>query len=101
MSRTCAIIQSVITDKFNDCTVLTIAHRLNTVTNSDRVMVIDDGSLKVIYIERYLFDDVSYLLYALKEFDQFDVLLKNPFSNFCNLMEQIGFVSEPSVIITQ
>jgi len=59
LSRTCAIIQSVIRDTFNDCTVLTFAHRLNTVTNSDRVMVIDDGSLKVIYIER-----CSYLMIA-------------------------------------
>jgi ATP-binding cassette subfamily C (CFTR/MRP) protein 1 len=39
------IIQSMIRSTFKDCTVLTIAHRLNTVLDSDRIMVLDKGQL--------------------------------------------------------
>ena len=38
-----AIIQRMIREKFNSCTVITIAHRLNTVIDSDLVLVMDQG----------------------------------------------------------
>lgn len=38
-----AFIQRVIKDKFKDCTVLTIAHKLNTIMDSDKVIVMDNG----------------------------------------------------------
>lgn len=42
-SRTDEVIQKTIREKFIGATVLTVAHRLNTVIDSDRVLVLDAG----------------------------------------------------------
>lgn len=38
-------IQGMIKKEFKDVTVITIAHRLNTIINYDRIMVLDDGNI--------------------------------------------------------
>jgi len=60
-------IQLTVRKEFADSTVLTIAHRLDTIIDSDRVMVLSKGELK--------------------EMDRPDVLLANPNSMFSQLVE--------------
>ncbi|KAJ1767478.1 ABC transporter C member 13 [Coemansia sp. RSA 1843] len=44
-SKTDQIMQSVIRKEFKNCTILTIAHRLGTIMDSDRILVVDDGQI--------------------------------------------------------
>ena len=39
------MIQEVISNKFRDRTILIIAHRLNTVANSDRILILERGEV--------------------------------------------------------
>ena len=43
--KTDRLIQEVIRNNFRDSTVLTIAHRLNTIIDYDKVLVLDDGQV--------------------------------------------------------
>ncbi|OWK00797.1 hypothetical protein Celaphus_00016741, partial [Cervus elaphus hippelaphus] len=44
--RTDELIKKIIHEKFAQCTVLTITHQLNTIIDSDRIMVLDSESLE-------------------------------------------------------
>nr|XP_035935992.1 multidrug resistance-associated protein 4 isoform X4 [Halichoerus grypus] len=68
--RTDELIQKKIREKFAQCTVLTIAHRLNTIIDSDKIMVLDSG--------------------RLKEYDEPYVLLQNEESLFYKMVQQLG-----------
>ena len=37
--KTEKIVQNALKEMFSDCTVLTIAHRLNTISDSDKILV--------------------------------------------------------------
>jgi len=59
------LIQSTIRKEFSDCMVLTIAHRINTIMDSDRVMVLDSGKLREIDSPSNLLSDKNSMFYAL------------------------------------
>ena len=67
------LIQATIREEFADCTVLTIAHRLNTIMDSSRVMVLDAGKIK--------------------EFDTPDNLLHDKKSVFYGMAKDAGLIS--------
>ncbi|XP_076648329.1 ATP-binding cassette sub-family C member 4 [Halictus rubicundus] len=66
--HTDALIQHTIRQKFAKCTVLTIAHRLITIMDSDRVLVMDKG--------------------RMAEYDHPHILLQNSYSQFTSLVKE-------------
>ncbi|CAG5119556.1 unnamed protein product, partial [Candidula unifasciata] len=66
------LIQTTIRTEFEKCTVLTIAHRLNTIMDYARIMVLDNGKIK--------------------EFDSPQNLLQNPSSVFYGMARDAGLV---------
>merc|ERR1711968_103161 len=63
-------IQKTIREAFSDVTVLTIAHRLNTIIDCDKILVMDSGKAT--------------------EFEAPGVLLRNENSHFFQLVESMG-----------
>ena len=43
--ETDALIQETIRRKFSDCTVITVAHRLDTIIQSDMIIVLKEGEI--------------------------------------------------------
>jgi len=63
------MVQKLINEEFKDCTMLTVAHRLQTIIKSDKVMVMSYGKVA--------------------EFDGPQQLLKNPKSHFTKLVNDL------------
>ena len=66
--QTDQLIQQTMKSAFSNATTITIAHRLDTVVESDRVMVLDDG--------------------IIAEFDSPETLMKNKNGAFYQLMKE-------------
>ncbi|XP_047509486.1 multidrug resistance-associated protein 1 isoform X1 [Pieris napi] len=59
------LIQKTIRTEFASCTVLTIAHRLNTIMDSTRVMVLDKGQLVEYAPPEQLLQDKNSIFYSM------------------------------------
>ncbi|CAI6346527.1 unnamed protein product [Macrosiphum euphorbiae] len=59
------LIQTTIRTEFKDCTVLTIAHRLNTIMDSDKVIVLDNGFMIEYDSPANLLQDKSSVFYSM------------------------------------
>ncbi|XP_016524096.1 multidrug resistance-associated protein 4 isoform X2 [Poecilia formosa] len=76
--RTDSLIQQTIRNKFQECTVLTIAHRLNTIIDCDRILVLDAG--------------------RIQEYDEPYVLLQNQDGLFYQMVQKTGKAEAASLL---
>jgi ABC-type multidrug transport system fused ATPase/permease subunit len=63
--QTDELIQKTIREEFKECTVVTIAHRLNTILDYDRVMVLGAGQILEFDSPRALLDNQSSAFYSM------------------------------------
>ena len=59
------LIQATIRSEFKDCTILTIAHRLNTIMDYDKIMVLDNGSLIEFDSPKTLMEDQNSIFHSM------------------------------------
>lgn len=59
------LIQKTIRTEFSDCTILTIAHRLHTIMDSDRVLVLHKGKIAEYDTPKALLENKDSMFYAM------------------------------------
>merc|ERR1712205_127567 len=72
-----ALIQKTVREAFSECTTLTIAHRLNTIMDSDKILFLDSGKVS--------------------EYDDPQTLLRNATGDFSRLVEKSGKTQEKNL----
>ena len=87
-TQTDALVQETLREAFKDCTILTIAHRLNTVMQCDRILVLQDGKVWSAYIQKLNVLKSMHFMFLLQvvEFDKPGLLLANSRSTFSAMM---------------
>uniref|UniRef100_T1HCP1 Uncharacterized protein n=1 Tax=Rhodnius prolixus TaxID=13249 RepID=T1HCP1_RHOPR len=80
--ETDGLIQKIIRKKFKNCTVLTIAHRLHTVMDSDRIVVMDAGCVVA--------DVISAAKALVQEFGVPYLLLQSADSHLSRMVQESG-----------
>ncbi|GFT16638.1 multidrug resistance-associated protein 1 [Trichonephila clavipes] len=61
------LIQTTIRTAFNNHTVITIAHRLNTIIDYDKIVVMDNGTIVEVGSPEYLLKDTESLFYQMSK----------------------------------
>ncbi|XP_039260634.2 ATP-binding cassette sub-family C member 4-like isoform X1 [Styela clava] len=74
------MIQETLRQTFKHCTIITIAHRINTVIDSDKILVLDQGQVQ--------------------EFGEPHLLLKNKDGHLSNMLHSCGFTQSRMLRIT-
>merc|ERR1712071_41780 len=64
-NTTDALVQDMIRENFSNATVLTIAHRLNTIMDSDRVLVLDNGRVAEFDTPTNLLENSTSIFYGM------------------------------------
>lgn len=59
------LIQATIRSEFKDCTVLTIAHRIKTIMDSNKILLLDDGKVKEFEDPKNLLTDEKSAFYSM------------------------------------